>query len=1617
MGSNVYVGRTHRQVLDDGTVNAATLVGTNGADWSLALDTTGRVRHVVEETANQKTETIYPTLWYLHPNGTNVWTRAATSGTAVIMVTGAYASDGDVTTERLGYTSGGPTFTGGIYCDDNDNAHGVSLRYTYTEVEFCFQINSAIVSTTDTVQLRVYNGNTALNSYDDTPVITATAGAPATRTIDVDDGLTLGESVSVDPLLLEPIDVDDGVTVADTPTVSLQEAETLVPSVSDNLGIGESVEITPLLLEGISIADGVTVGDVPALDPLALEGISVADGVTVGESTAANLGTITGTIIVGEVVTVVVTEGEVTEYDVSVSDGLGVGEAVTITPLELEDLEVSDDLTVGESVSVDPLAIEADSVSDSITLGESVSITPLLLEGVDVSDNLGVGESVAVDPLLLVGVGVSDSVSLGESVTIAPLVLEGIAVQDGLTLADTPTIAPLVLEGIAVEDGVTLTDAPELSLPEIGTITVSVSDSVAIGEDDQVYPPDTVIMIDHEEGDLSDYTDTDSYLSAAVGAAMDGTSYGLEYSPAVAGTYFAKYYLSQTIETDIVRMRFYFDPNSFADTNNSIARVDFWESILRTKWAVSLSYSSGWRLRQTLYDDGGAPHTGNYINISDEPLYIECMIVRATSAVANDSYSVMWINGQSDTVSGVDNYDLSAYFYGVDFGGSQPSTQGAVYFDEIIVNISGEVIGGTILHINVSDGLTIGESISIDPLILADVSVFDGLTVGESVSVTMALEGVSVSDGLTIGDTPDLSLSEIGTITISVSDTVAIGESVSAAMALEGVTVSDSVTIADAPSLSVQDVSALTIGVEDGLTIAETVKVNPPDVLAWIDHEEGDLSDWDLIDAQATGYFSATVGAAMNGSTYGLEAIVYTIARTALKNLGFSSNQYALRFFFDPNTIEDVVSNLILIRSNVLSGRYLFEIALSYSGGHLLRVRMHKDNLESVFGSYVNISDEPVEIEIHAYRATSDIAADGYSHLWINGAYADSVFGVDNYDLFGIAGTLRVGGVANNDPGGVTIYFDDLTLNVTGEAIGDLQDMPIVVSDGIVVGESVETFTPELNIDVSDGLTVDESVNVTVGLSVFDNITLAESVGVTVSSPNISISDSLAVGESVTVAVISQGLVICEKVFDVRTTSGQQTLTLSELGGLTPFAAQFICVRSSGTLSAQATYSWGVTDGTNQQLASVWLQDNQPTARIIEYPYDDAVVSFVHVVGEFASFVSFGPNEIVIDWIGSTGVAYKLYVIAYAGDGEAKVGSIPMGDTVEQTVDVTDIGFEPDLLLVSSVADLDNLDMCFGYIHNGDTINQRSVWFGMEGEDSPTNPIQKGMYNNYGIQHFYVSNGLIDWYGIFHDFDSQGFSVTPYWNGANNTDIIYLALRITTPSETNAIRVGSGVLSSASDNIHPGVAPGHIQIIFSNDYFDGIRGFGFSHYDTTRKLGSMSWNSEKGVTTTNENSYAYLSDGFSIPMDDGTDGYIADRLSWDTNGISIDWLNFPDDPYPISIHILYLAIGELAYSDISQSDGITLGDSVSIYESYNLSTLDSITIAESHSVPPIILPIHELENITVGESVTEPILWQTYGSINNVYPIEAESRVIVVEQEDRIYSIAQEQRVVIIEQE
>lgn len=168
---------------DDGSETTATWKAAANTNWTQNVDENFRVRFVIQETGGVSESNFSEDLQY-NLNGAG-WNDVDDSASLVVrMSLSANFAHGDDTTQQIG---------AGTFLSNNDgmnetNPPGSGMVPDYagndeTEFEFCVQIRSADVVDADTIQLRVTNNGTALNTYTNTPTITVSEAAAPTRRV------------------------------------------------------------------------------------------------------------------------------------------------------------------------------------------------------------------------------------------------------------------------------------------------------------------------------------------------------------------------------------------------------------------------------------------------------------------------------------------------------------------------------------------------------------------------------------------------------------------------------------------------------------------------------------------------------------------------------------------------------------------------------------------------------------------------------------------------------------------------------------------------------------------------------------------------------------------------------------------------------------------------------------------------------------------------------------------------------------------------------------------------------------------------------------------------------------------------------------------------------------------------------------------------------------------------------------------------------------------------------------------------------------------------------------------------------------------------------------------
>ena len=153
---------------DDGNETAASWVANQNTNASLFAGQNYRARFLIDETASRAWTS---KTWNLYVSKNAGAYAAIASGQAInYALSGNFAQAADTTSQLTGGSGTFVTDNNGM-CESEGATNSGTAGY-YFEVEFCFQIDAAQAATGDILDLRVYDGTTALTSYTTTPSIT-----------------------------------------------------------------------------------------------------------------------------------------------------------------------------------------------------------------------------------------------------------------------------------------------------------------------------------------------------------------------------------------------------------------------------------------------------------------------------------------------------------------------------------------------------------------------------------------------------------------------------------------------------------------------------------------------------------------------------------------------------------------------------------------------------------------------------------------------------------------------------------------------------------------------------------------------------------------------------------------------------------------------------------------------------------------------------------------------------------------------------------------------------------------------------------------------------------------------------------------------------------------------------------------------------------------------------------------------------------------------------------------------------------------------------------------------------------------------------------------------------
>lgn len=207
------------------------------------------------------------------------------------------------------------------------------------------------------------------------------------------------------------------------------------------------------------------------------------------------------------------------------------------------------------------------------------------------------------------------------------------------------------------------------------------------------------------ESDLSEFDGTVVNVNKLVQngtSSLNGTSGGMEILLDATTTIYGEKLF--TWDTDDLRFRFYFDPNSVsADTAQTdflgIVSFDDPGGSSRIEARFFMNDAGLYQINGGIKQDSFSTLRTSLITLTDAPHLIEVHVRRSTSAVANDGFVSLYVDGVlQNTATGGDIFDLSRpdrIRIGAGIAGSSidANNTGSIYLDEIALNITGTEIG------------------------------------------------------------------------------------------------------------------------------------------------------------------------------------------------------------------------------------------------------------------------------------------------------------------------------------------------------------------------------------------------------------------------------------------------------------------------------------------------------------------------------------------------------------------------------------------------------------------------------------------------------------------------------------------------------------------------------------------------------------------------------------------------------------------------------------------------------------------------------------------------------------------------------------------------------------
>lgn len=375
------------------------------------------------------------------------------------------------------------------------------------------------------------------------------------------------------------------------------------------------------------------------------------------------------------------------------------------------------------------------------------------------------------------------------------------------------------------------------------------------------------------------------------------------------------------------------------------------------------------------------------------------------------------------------------------------------------------------------------------------------------------------------------------------------------------------------------------------------------------------------------------------------------------------------------------------------------------------------------------------------------------------------------------------------------------------------------------------------------------------------------------------------------------------------TATGNQTITTTDLGGLTPKAVLVIATRCITDAAAADGLGWytGASDGANEWAqgyedqhaqASMDVEFEQDTAadRILTI-YDGAADDVVEAT---ANFVQWETDGITINWTDAPASAFLVTYIFFAGsDLSTHVGTVTLGSTADALIAITTIGFEADLVFAVLLEGTTTVQggIGMGLIHNNraGAVTQRAV--GHKNRNGFSSAQCGAVVRGGNCIVKLAGSDSLDWFGTAQSFDSQGFDVqlgNARSPASHHMGWIALRLGAGPLVDGKVYTLSTPTATGNSDDNGAGFQPQFVMylptfcVTADTDEFDADGGtLGLSAIDADEAY-CNSVQSEDAAADSNTQS---LSDdqAINLPTHTGAAGMAATFVAFTSTGITLNW--------------------------------------------------------------------------------------------------------------------------------